>query len=139
MLESYFNKVAGLKACNFIKKRLQHRCFSVNTVKFFRAPILKNICKRLLLYWIIYQLRELFIENKHKVCVIYGECQTQHLLYTSTRPNSTPSLRLWAKGWNVGDFIIIFNRNWKLSIAELLSFSNLFERKLTLLDFDGTQ
>ena len=26
--------VAGLKACNFIKKRLQHRCFPVNIVKF---------------------------------------------------------------------------------------------------------
>ena len=33
----------------FTKKRLQHRCFLVN-VKFSRAPILKNICKRLLLY-----------------------------------------------------------------------------------------
>ena len=27
MLESLFNKVARLKASNFIKKRLQHRCF----------------------------------------------------------------------------------------------------------------
>ena len=32
MLESLFNKVAGLKGCNFIKKRLQHRC----------SPILQN-------------------------------------------------------------------------------------------------
>ena len=24
---SLFNKVAGLQACNFFKKRLQHRCF----------------------------------------------------------------------------------------------------------------
>ena len=30
MLESLFNKVACLKACNFTKKRLQHRCFPVN-------------------------------------------------------------------------------------------------------------
>ena len=30
MLESLFNKVAGLKACNFIKKRLQHGCFPVS-------------------------------------------------------------------------------------------------------------
>ena len=29
MLESLFHKVADLQACNFIKKRLQHRCFSV--------------------------------------------------------------------------------------------------------------
>ena len=34
MLESLFNKVAGLKACNFIKKRFQHRCFPVNILKF---------------------------------------------------------------------------------------------------------
>ena len=32
-----FNKVVGLKACNFIKKRLQHKCFPVNNVKFFRT------------------------------------------------------------------------------------------------------
>ena len=49
MLESYFNKVAGLQAYNFIKKRLQHRCFPVNITKFLRIPILKNICQRLLL------------------------------------------------------------------------------------------
>ena len=28
----------GLQACNFIKERLQHRCFHVNIVKFLRAP-----------------------------------------------------------------------------------------------------
>ena len=35
--------------CNFIKRRLQHRCFPVKFAKFIRAPILKNICKQLLL------------------------------------------------------------------------------------------
>ena len=34
---------------NFIKKRLQLRCFPVNTAKFLRTHILKNSCKRLLL------------------------------------------------------------------------------------------
>ena len=47
MLESPFDKVVGLQACNFIKKRLEHRCFSVNIVKCLRTPILKNTCKRL--------------------------------------------------------------------------------------------
>ena len=42
MLESLLNKVAGLKACIFIKKRLQHRCFPVNIAKFLRTPILKK-------------------------------------------------------------------------------------------------
>ena len=45
--ESIFNKVAALKACNFIKKRLQHRCFPVKFAKFLRTPTLKNICERL--------------------------------------------------------------------------------------------
>ena len=34
MLESLINKVLGLKACNFLKKRLRHRCFPANIVKF---------------------------------------------------------------------------------------------------------
>ena len=34
VLESPFNKIAGLKASNFIKKRLQHSCFPVNIAKF---------------------------------------------------------------------------------------------------------
>ena len=39
-----FNKVAGLKACSFIKKRLQRSCFPVNIAKclrtgFYRTPL----------------------------------------------------------------------------------------------------
>ena len=34
---------------SFIKTRLQHRCFPVNIAKFYRATILNNICKQLLL------------------------------------------------------------------------------------------
>ena len=49
MLESLFNKVAGIEACNVIKKRLQHRYFSMNIAKFLGTPILKNICERMLL------------------------------------------------------------------------------------------
>ena len=47
MLESLLNKVANLKACNFIKKRLHHRCFPVKFAKILRIAILKNICERL--------------------------------------------------------------------------------------------
>ena len=50
VLESPFNKVAALQDCNFSTKRLQHRCFAVNIVKFLRTPTMKNICKRLLLH-----------------------------------------------------------------------------------------
>ena len=42
MLESLFNKVAGLQACIFIKKKLQHRCFPVNIAKFLKTPILST-------------------------------------------------------------------------------------------------
>ena len=36
MLESLFNKVAGLQGCSFIKKRLQHRCFFCEYYKLFK-------------------------------------------------------------------------------------------------------
>ena len=36
MLESVFNRFAGLQVCNIIKKRLQRDCFPVNTEKFLR-------------------------------------------------------------------------------------------------------
>ena len=36
-LESLFNKVPVLQACNFIKKRLQQSCFPVNIAKFLRT------------------------------------------------------------------------------------------------------
>ena len=53
MFESLFNKVAGLKAYNFIKKRLQHRCFPV-----------KNICEQLLLilqeFWELKESQSLY-------------------------------------------------------------------------------
>ena len=45
----FFNKVAGLKAYNFIKSSLQHRCFPVKFCKFLRTLNLKNICERLFL------------------------------------------------------------------------------------------
>ena len=43
MLESLLNKVAGLKAWNFIKKRLQHRYFPMKLAKFWRTLFLQNI------------------------------------------------------------------------------------------------
>ena len=42
VLGSLFNKVAGLQACNIIKRRLYHRCFPMNIAKFWRTPILKK-------------------------------------------------------------------------------------------------
>ena len=42
-----------MKACNFIKKRLQHKCFLLNIAKILRAPILRIIWQQLLLYLMI--------------------------------------------------------------------------------------
>ena len=48
-MESLSNKVGGIQARNFIKKRLHLRFFPRKFKKFLRTPILKNICKWLLL------------------------------------------------------------------------------------------
>ena len=47
----FFNKVACLRPGSpfYQKKRLWHRCFSVNFVKFLRIPFLQNTSGRLLL------------------------------------------------------------------------------------------
>ena len=37
-----FDRFAGLNECNFIKKRLQHKCFSGKLVKFLRTPVFKE-------------------------------------------------------------------------------------------------
>ena len=48
VLEVLFKNAAGLKACNFFKKRLQHRCFPANIAKFLVLLFSKNISERLL-------------------------------------------------------------------------------------------
>ena len=50
VLKSLFNKAEDLKACNFIKNKLQQMCFPVKFANFLRKTILKNICEWLLLY-----------------------------------------------------------------------------------------
>ena len=59
MLESLFSEVAELKVCNLIKKRLQHRCFPVNIVKFLRTPFSTEHLRWLLLY----------VSNSSKKCL----------------------------------------------------------------------
>ena len=49
MLESLFEKVAGLRHCNIIKKRLQHSCFPVKFEKFLRTPFFTEHLRWLLL------------------------------------------------------------------------------------------
>ena len=45
----FFNKIAGFKPATFLKKRLWHRCFLVNFVKFqktlfYRTPLDNLFC-----------------------------------------------------------------------------------------------
>ena len=44
-----FNKVAGLRSVNLLKKRLCHRCFPVIFAKFLRTPLFTEHLRRLLL------------------------------------------------------------------------------------------
>ena len=53
MLESPFNRFAGFKTCNVLKKGLQHRLFPVNIAKFLRTLILMKICEQLLLQFLL--------------------------------------------------------------------------------------
>ena len=59
-----FNKIAGLQACNSIKKRLQHSCFPVNIEKFFNnsfsyrtAPVTASGIQRFFLFAIYATLK----------------------------------------------------------------------------------
>ena len=49
VLEPLFNKVAGLTACDFIKKRLRRRCFPVNIARFLRTGFFTEHLRWLLL------------------------------------------------------------------------------------------
>ena len=54
----------NLKACSFIKKRLQNKCFPVNIANFLKTPILKIICERLLLHLFLIKTRDAFAAAK---------------------------------------------------------------------------
>ena len=74
VLESLFNKVAEiicLQHCRFIKKRLQHRCFSVNIANILRTRIMKNICEELFLKKLAASVLALFI-NADYLLTGYG-------------------------------------------------------------------
>ena len=45
----FFNKGASLRPETLLKKRLWHRCFPVNFVKFLKTLFLRNISGRMLL------------------------------------------------------------------------------------------
>ena len=81
MLESLFNKVAGLKAFNFIKKH-SNTGFSCEYYKIFKNTILKNISKWLL--WIQHVLHKYKAEETHYLQIL--ETFGQNILFIHIQP-----------------------------------------------------
>ena len=80
VLESLFNKVAGLQACNFITNRLQHRCFPVKFTKFLRTLFLTEH-----LWWLFLYLSHR-MQRKLKVSM---EIHSSFCLNFSDKKNNT--------------------------------------------------
>ena len=102
----FFNKVGGLQACNFIKKRLQHSCFPVKIAKFLKTPILKNIYK-----WVLLSFRKTF--KKLLLVTFFDYCAWQKGFKDFQR-----LYRVWLKwSWFVIHEVLNFP-NWILSYHE---------------------
>ena len=69
---SRYNEDTDFKVLKFNEKRLQTRYDSVSIEKRLRTPILKNTCKRLLLYTVSYC--EENGKNKH-LCIYSVTCK----------------------------------------------------------------
>ena len=79
-------------ACDFIKKRLQHKCFPVKFPKFLRTAILRNICERLLVLS-NYSFFDVLIFRAFSTC---------HLVWMKLTVLSSVYLRsvfLWTAAW----------------------------------------
>ena len=63
MMESPFIRVADLQACDFIKKRLQPKCFPMKFAKFLRKPFFTEHPRWLLLHILCSELIHNFLEN----------------------------------------------------------------------------
>ena len=98
MLETLFNKVSGLKACNFIKKIFQHRCFSVNIAKFWRTAFFIEHLPWLLLPMVskIQRLISIYITLTFEIIV------SDFVIKGHLRPNLYP--------WFYGLFLLILWR-----------------------------
>ena len=66
---------AGLRPVNLLKKRLWHRCFPVNFVKYLRTPFLQNTSGRLLLTK--EELTKMVLEYQNKFDNILSNINTE--------------------------------------------------------------
>ena len=61
--ESLFNKVAGLRPATLSKKRIWHRCFSVNFAKFLRTLFVTEH-----LWWLLLSILHFLIKDCYHRC-----------------------------------------------------------------------
>ena len=73
-----------LWACKFLKKRLQHKCFPVKFAKLRRTPILKSICRQLLLE-VFYEKAVLKICNIYRTKVASDKCSVKKVFLVVDR------------------------------------------------------
>ena len=97
MLETLFYKK------DFIKKKLQHKCFSFKFSKFLKRSILKNICERLPLSLVLAML---------EILPKYG--------HTNLSSNSVTVIA-------TGLWLIILLRNFDMSLSTNILIGNLVE------------
>ena len=72
VLESLFTKAAGPQACNFVKKRIEHRCFTVKFAKFLRASFFTEHP-----WWLLFRI------NNSNNPAIYSKIFLQYPLRTT--------------------------------------------------------
>ena len=82
----FFNKVVGLRPATLLKKRLWHRHFPVNFMKFPRTPFLQNTSRQLLLILQKMTLKVLPLNNSDpsiRISKVYGSsvCKSIDVIY----------------------------------------------------------
>ena len=58
VLESHFNKITGLMACNLMKKRPHHGCLPVNITKYLGVGFFMEHFR-----WLLLKLVEIFVQK----------------------------------------------------------------------------
>ena len=103
--ENTFVAVSCLQACNFVKKRLWHRCFLVNIAKFLKTSTWKNGC-----FWTIFFFFLHFNLFLVSTIVIYYENMTKSSMEFKNKHRIKRWSRITLKNevnlWRVLDFML---------------------------------
>ena len=70
----------GLRPATLLKKRLRHRCFSVNFAKFLRTPFLQNTSGRVLLCFMVFSDWEFLLQCFKNICNWKIDCGKHYRL-----------------------------------------------------------